>query len=208
MNFPRVLSAVLLVLVSFIFCGRASAQTCTATVDKTVKICAPLNGATVSSPVTFKAAALDNEHTVTAMIMYIDSVQKAKSTSKSLTAAISLAAGKHAIVIRAWDTTGFAFASSESITVSTAPPPTPTPTPPPTPTPTPTPTPRRTPPPPNGITAVNHIIFMLQENRSFDSYFGMLNLYRKAKGFNVGDDHVEYDVDGIDDKLTTISNVN
>jgi phospholipase C len=55
---------------------------------------------------------------------------------------------------------------------------------------------------------VNHIIFMLQENRSFDTYFGMLNPYRKAHSFNIGDDHVEYDVDGIDDKLATISNKN
>src|SRR5262249_46209626 len=146
--------------------------------------------------------------TVTAMIMYIDSVQKAKSTSNSLTAILSLAAGKHAIVIRAWDSTGFAFASSESITVSAAPSPTPTPTPTPVPTATPTPTGTPTPTPGTGIASVNHIIFMLQENRSFDSYFGMLNPYRKAHGFNIGDDHVEYDVDGIDDKLATLSNKN
>jgi phospholipase C len=54
---------------------------------------------------------------------------------------------------------------------------------------------------------VNHIIFMLQENRTFDAYFGMLNPYRRARGWNVGDDQHVYDVDGIDDKLTTISNV-
>jgi phospholipase C len=33
-----------------------------------------------------------------------------------------------------------------------------------------------------GIGAVNHIIFMLQENRSFDTYFGKLNDYRAAQG--------------------------
>ncbi len=47
---------------------------------------------------------------------------------------------------------------------------------------------------------------MLQENRSFDSYFGMLNPYRKSNGWNIGDDGKEYDVDGIDDKLNTITN--
>ncbi len=47
---------------------------------------------------------------------------------------------------------------------------------------------------------------MLQENRSFDTYFGMLNPYRRARGWNVGDDQHVYDVDGIDDKLTTIVN--
>jgi phospholipase C len=59
----------------------------------------------------------------------------------------------------------------------------------------------------NGSTnSVNHVIFMMQENRSFDSYFGMLNPYRVANGLNVGDDGNTYNVDGIDDKLATITN--
>jgi phospholipase C len=58
------------------------------------------------------------------------------------------------------------------------------------------------------VQSVNHVIFMLQENRTFDTYFGMLNPYRKANGFNIGDDGNEYDVDGIDDKLTKLANVN
>jgi phospholipase C len=56
------------------------------------------------------------------------------------------------------------------------------------------------------VSKVKHVIFMLQENRSFDSYFGMLNPYRHSKGWNVGDDGKTYEVDGIDDKLNTISN--
>jgi phospholipase C len=56
-------------------------------------------------------------------------------------------------------------------------------------------------------TAINHVIFMMQENRTFDTYFGMLNPYRLENGWNVGDDGNIYNVDGIDDKLTTISNV-
>ena len=31
--------------------------------------------------------------------------------------------------------------------------------------------------------AINHIIFMIQENRSFDHYFGHLNAYRAQQGF-------------------------
>jgi len=54
---------------------------------------------------------------------------------------------------------------------------------------------------------INHVIFMLQENHTFDNYFGMLNPYRKLYGWNIGDDGNTYNVDGIDDKLTTISNV-
>jgi len=57
-------------------------------------------------------------------------------------------------------------------------------------------------------TSVNHIIFMMQENRTFDHYFGMLNPYRRQQGWNIGDDGLTYDVDGIDDKLSTITNVN
>src|SRR3954466_3890533 len=38
--------------------------------------------------------------------------------------------------------------------------------------------------------AVNHVIFMLEENRSFDTYFGQLNAYRQAQGLPT-------DVDGL-----------
>lgn len=60
---------------------------------------------------------------------------------------------------------------------------------------------------PNTIDSIDHVVFMLQENHSFDNYFGMLNPYRKAnstngQAWNIGDDGKEYDVDGIDDKLT------
>ncbi|HTM18086.1 MAG TPA: alkaline phosphatase family protein [Terracidiphilus sp.] len=56
------------------------------------------------------------------------------------------------------------------------------------------------------VTKVKHVIFMLQENRSFDSYFGMLNPYRHSKGWDIGDDGKTYVVDGIEDKLNTIFN--
>ena len=56
------------------------------------------------------------------------------------------------------------------------------------------------------VQSVNHVVFMLQENRSFDSYFGMLNPYRQANSWNVGDDGNTYTVDGIDDKLTLFAN--
>jgi phospholipase C len=52
------------------------------------------------------------------------------------------------------------------------------------------------------VQSINHVIFMLQENHTFDNYFGMLNPYRVANGWNVGDDGKTYTVDGIDDKLS------
>ena len=60
--------------------------------------------------------------------------------------------------------------------------------------------------PSNTVKSVNHVIFMMQENHTFDNYFGMLNPYRVANNLNVGDDGNTYTVDGIDDKLKSIKN--
>jgi phospholipase C len=54
--------------------------------------------------------------------------------------------------------------------------------------------------------SIQHVIFMLQENRTFDSYFGMLNPYRQANGWTTSEDNQTYTVDGIDDKLTKFTN--
>ena len=61
--------------------------------------------------------------------------------------------------------------------------------------------------PAGSLQSIGHVIFMMQENHTFDNYFGMLNPYRKANSWNIGDDGKDYEVDGIDDKLTTISNM-
>jgi phospholipase C len=52
------------------------------------------------------------------------------------------------------------------------------------------------------VALINHVIFLMQENRTFDTYFGMLNPYRKSgnpsgTAWNIGDDGKEYDVDGL-----------
>src|SRR6185369_5855299 len=49
------------------------------------------------------------------------------------------------------------------------------------------------PPPPPGtgsVDQIKHVVWMLQENRSFDHYFGKLNDYRQSKGLGA-------DVDGL-----------
>ncbi|HKW76952.1 MAG TPA: alkaline phosphatase family protein [Terriglobales bacterium] len=52
-----------------------------------------------------------------------------------------------------------------------------------TPAATPTPTPAATPSPtPGSINSLNHIILFMQENRSFDHYFGQINSYRASLG--------------------------
>ncbi|HLJ88948.1 MAG TPA: alkaline phosphatase family protein [Candidatus Angelobacter sp.] len=240
--------------------SHAQATGCSAVADQTVNICVPVSGVAVNSPTLFSAAALDKEHPVTAMILYVDSQKQASSTNATLSASVALATGNHAIVIRAWDSTGLSFSSQETITVVA-----------PTVaiaaspvqiaagetstlmvsgqnvativitnnldstsvtlpgnggtvsvTPSQTATYTATATGATGATTtastaiavlsktdfadVRHVIFMLQENRSFDHYFGMLNPYRRAHNFNVGDDGHVYDVDGIDDKLASISN--
>jgi phospholipase C len=57
--------------------------------------------------------------------------------------------------------------------------------------------------PPGSLQSIGHVVFLQQENHTFDNYFGMLNPYRKANNYNIGADGVDYEVDGIDDKLTT-----
>ncbi len=46
-----------------------------------------------------------------------------------------------------------------------------------------------------GLKAINHIIFITQENRSFDSYFGQLNPYRAAQGLPTDVDGLPSDCD-------------
>ena len=224
----------------------------------------------VPSPVQLTAAALDNEHPVTAMAAYVDSVKKATSTSGSLSASIPLTSGTHSLTVRAWDSSGVYFSTAESFIVGSSTTQNPTVTISANPgtisagqsstltvaaqnatsvvvtdnvdsnkytlsatggtitvTPASTATYSATATGSSGatanasttvvvssgsgggsgsITAVNHVIFYLHENRSFDAYFGMLNPYRQAHGFDVGDDGHVYTVDGIDDKLNTITN--
>jgi phospholipase C len=55
--------------------------------------------------------------------------------------------------------------------------------------------------PPGTVKSINHVIFMLQENHTFDNYFGMLNPYRQNHGYDKGTDGTTYTVDGIEDKI-------
>jgi phospholipase C len=52
----------------------------------------------------------------------------------------------------------------------------------------PTPTPTPSPTPAGSLQSVNHIIFMMQENRSFDAYFGKINDYRASLAPPLGRD--------------------
>jgi phospholipase C len=58
-------------------------------------------------------------------------------------------------------------------------------------------------PQPAGITAVNHVIILLQENRSFDHYFGQMTAYRQANGIPINGSPASID----DESTGTFSNV-
>src|SRR6185369_8001705 len=51
------------------------------------------------------------------------------------------------------------------------------------------------------LRSVNHIIFMIQENRSFDSYFGKINDYRASLGLGRDVDDIETDFTNPVDKV-------
>src|SRR5215469_5062988 len=98
-----------------------SSTGCVATVDQTVKICSPQPNSTNMSPVQFTAAALDQEHPITAMKVYNGLGSTiAMSSGAQLSASVPMLIGTYKITIRAWDTSGLNFASVETITVASA----------------------------------------------------------------------------------------
>ena len=132
----------------------------------TVTICSLVNGSIVSQPFHVVAAAND-QNPVKAMTLFIDGVGHGGiSSSAILDMYVSnLSLGTHKIGVQAQDSTGFvAKATPINITVTD-----------------------RT----QGLSNLKHIIFFVQENRSFDDYFGMLGQYRVSQ-------NLPNNVDGID----------
>ena len=87
------------------------------------KICAPASGATVSSPVTFVAGATAGSGYITAVRIYVDNVSKAtvnnsaKSASFAINTPVTIAAGKHNVVVVGYQSSGGSVSTSESITI-------------------------------------------------------------------------------------------
>jgi phospholipase C len=126
--------------------------------NQTVTICSLVNGSVVSQPVHVVAAATDS-NPVSTMTLFIDGVAKGGvSNSASLDLYItSLTVATHSISVQAQDSTGAIFRQAIYITVTD---------------------------PSKGLSHLKHIIFLVQENRSFDDYFGMLGVYRSSLGFS------------------------
>ncbi len=89
-----------------------TATSCTpSTVNPSVTVCAPLNGATVTSPFQVIAETTDS-HTVTAMKVYIDNVSVYTANANQISTTLTASAGAHSLVVNAWDSTGAVFKSS------------------------------------------------------------------------------------------------
>src|SRR3954467_14597245 len=70
----------------------------------------------------------------------------------------------------------------------------------------PTPTPTPSPTPAGSLQSVNHIIFMMQENRSFDAYFGKINDYRASLNLGRDADDLEQDFTNPSDDNDPVTN--
>jgi hypothetical protein len=90
---------------------------CTAGANRTVNICSPANGSTVSSPVHI-AAGLRSDSGVTAAQIYVDGTVKwqGPAGTTKVDQNLAMAAGSHRITVKGWDSTG-SFSNAVTITV-------------------------------------------------------------------------------------------
>ncbi len=148
--------------------GTSTPAPCTlSTIDKTVTICKPTNGASVTSPVNVVAGTTDKASTVTAMRIYVDNQSVFLTNAASLNTNLTLSTGSHSLVVQAWDAAGAVF--NKGITINVTPPNTTLPFPEPT---------------AQDYAKLKHIVIFVQENRSMDNYFGMLGQYRRNLGLS------------------------
>ena len=124
--------------------------------NQTVTICSLASGSIVSQPFHVVSAATDSSP-VKSMTLFIDGVANGGiSNSAMLDLYVkNVTPGTHSIAVQAQDTGGVLFKQKLNITVTAA---------------------------SNGLSKIKHIIFTLQENRSFDNYFGMLGSYKASEG--------------------------
>jgi phospholipase C len=137
--------------------------------NQTVTICSLVSGSVVSQPFHVVAAATDS-NPVKSMTLFIDGIGKGGNTNSALLDLYvsSLTLGMHSLAVQAQDSTGVVFKQKFNITVTGA---------------------------ANGLSKLRHIIFFVQENRSFDDYFGMLGPYKASL-------NLVNDVDGLDLSVT------
>src|SRR6266446_8625013 len=123
-------------------------------VNQSITICTPSGGVKVSSPVHLVAGTTDSSP-VQSIQIFENGVSIYQTNSQTLDVYLTnLAAGTHNLTITAQDQSGISFSKPLSVRVVSS----------------------------SGMTKLRHIIYYVQENRSFDNYFGMLGQYRVSKG--------------------------
>lgn len=87
-----------------------------------IAVAAPVNGASVSSPASFVAAATaPTGRSIVALRIYVDNQAAYQSNAASLNTSLNLGAGSHYVVFQAWDNTGAVYKQAETISVQAAP---------------------------------------------------------------------------------------
>ncbi len=119
-----------------------------------VTICSPAKSSTVSNPVSF-IADTNSATSVNSMDILVDSAVVYHVAANRVNTSMTLQPGARHILIRGKNSAGTTFWKSEDITVTDNSP---------------------------GLGQLQHIVFMFQENRSFDHYFGHMNDYRTSLG--------------------------
>lgn len=84
--------------------------------DRTLNVCTPASGATVTSPVLFRANPRSKTE-ISGMKIYVDNVSKFVTKDSPLTARLIITPGTHNITVKAWDAAG-PFSKSFSLKVS------------------------------------------------------------------------------------------
>jgi phospholipase C len=140
--------------------------------NRTVTICSLVSGSVVSQPFHVVAAATDSSP-VKSMTLLIDGVSKGSNTNTAILDLYvsSMTLGTHSLAVQAKDSAGAVFQQKFSIAVTGA---------------------------AKGLSKLRHIIFFVQENHSFDNYFGMLGPYKASLG-------LVNDVDGINSNATLLN---
>ncbi len=118
-----------------------------------VTLCTP-SSAELSLPVHLVVGVTD-PNPLQSLQVLVDGVAAYTATEAPIDMYLtSLKTGHHSLKVQAVDSKGSAFSITRGITVTKN----------------------------AGLSNLRHIIFLVQENRSFDSYFGMLGRYRASKG--------------------------
>lgn len=97
--------------------GASSGTGCTpGSVNPSVTICTPAQGATVTSPVMVQAVTTDS-HNVLYLQIYLDGAKVDEVQASSLNTALSMSSGGHRLTVQAKDSAGVIFKSTINITV-------------------------------------------------------------------------------------------